>query len=505
MNDAPRPAAPVKTILLGTVLVAALGVFAWHAWVLRFVDPPPWPDEAMFADVAAHVARTGSLGTTMFRESVPATETHYFLYPPLYPLVVGGVFALFGPSLLAMRMTSVALAALGLLLIHGVARRAGLGRPAAFGAVSLMAADLVYMRAAHNGRMEMLALLALLAVVWLGLGAPAPSGLGRRGFAMGVAAALAFLCHPIGAVAAAVALVMLVSAAWADGSRARGVWEGLSALVLGGAVALLPWGIAILGDRPDFLHQFGVQFTRKVAETHSGGCLDMTAAQWPLPGRVTIAVMVSAGVGLGVAGWRRPSARGLLVVQLLLVAAVLSGCEQWYAVYLVPLTCLGLASLVTLLDAPGARGLPGLAGLILAVIWALSSAVGLVALAAGRGPADGETAYRAWCRQVEETVPPGSRVVLDLVPTPYFGLQGDRGLQVRLFRLAGFEMDPEREGRAMDQIDYVVLGRGRGSRALTDSVATRGVWVADVGEATRGRYFARIYRMRTGAEMASGR
>jgi len=171
----------------------------------------------------------------------------------------------------------------------------------------------------------------------------------------------------------------------------------------------------------------------------------------------------------------------------------------------VPLTCLGLASLATLLDAPGARGLPGLAGLILAVIWALSSAVGLVALAAGRGPADGEAAYRTWCRQVEETVPPGSTVVLDLVPTPYFGLRGDRGLQLRLFRLAGFEMDPAREGRAMDQIDYVVLGRGRGSRALADSVATRGVWVADVGEARGGPYFARIYRLRTGAEMASGR
>jgi len=281
VNGTPQPAAPVKTILLGSVLVAALAVFAWHAWTLRFVDPPPWPDEAMFADVAAHVARTGSLGTTMFRESVPATETHYFLYPPLYPL-----------------------AALGLLLIHGVARRAGLGRPAAFGAVSLMAVDLVYMRAAHNGRMEMLALLAVLAVVWLGLGARAPSGLGRRGFAMGVAAGLAFLCHPIGAMAAPVALVMLVSAAWTDGSRARGVWEGLTALALGGGVALLPWGIAILGDRPDFLHQFGVQFTRKLAETHSGGCLEMTAAQWPLPGRVTIAMMVAALVGLGVAACR---------------------------------------------------------------------------------------------------------------------------------------------------------------------------------------------------------
>src|SRR5207249_1183337 len=112
-------------LLNGAVLALALALFAWHAWALRFADPPPWPDEALLADPAAQLTRTGVLGTTLFRESIPSTLHHYFLYPPLYLLLVAGVFALWGPSLLAMRMTSVALAALVLALTYVIARRAG--------------------------------------------------------------------------------------------------------------------------------------------------------------------------------------------------------------------------------------------------------------------------------------------------------------------------------------------------------------------------------------------
>jgi hypothetical protein len=231
----------------------------------------------------------------------------------------------------------------------------------------------------------------------------------------------------------------------------------------------------------------------------------MTVSQWPLPGRFTMIAWGAALAGLVVAGVRHAQARGLALALLVIGAAVLSGCEQWYAVYLVPLVCLGLASLATVVDTPGVRGLAGVAGLVVATLWALGGVLGMTALGAGRGPGDGETAYRTWSRQVEQALPERATVVLDLVPTPWFGFEGDRHLEVRLFRLAGFEMDPVREGRAMDRIDYVVLGRGRGSRALVDSVATRGVWVRDVGDAAGGRYFARIYRMRTGAELAAPR
>ena len=86
--------------------------------------------------------------------------------------------------------------------------------------------------------------------------------------------------------------------------------------------------------------------------------------------------------------------------------------------------------------------------------------------------------------------------MLDLVPTPYFGFRGDRQLDLRFFRLPGFQQDAAHEGAALDAVEFVVLGRGAGSRTLADSVRTRGERMAQVPGDWPSGTLARLYRMR---------
>jgi hypothetical protein len=457
----------ITTLILSCYLAARL----------MFIYPLPWPDEALFADVAARFARTGVLGTDLYHEAIPSLTRHFFMTPPLYLLLVAAVFRVTGPGLLPLRLLSVGIACILAALTYGVARRSGLGRIASLGVVAILPGNIVFFRCALTGRMDGMSLAFVMLALWLALGearrqgVPHPGPARGTGFAMGCTAGLAFLSHPLGAVALPIALVVPAAAprpggpAAADGGVPRTLahagWADLAwPALLGFTVCVLPWGLYTLRDIPGFALQVGNQVNGRSFGPGLALFLSQWVAPWPF-----VAVTVLAGFGgLLRLGRDVGSVRGLWVAQLLLLLAAVVGSEGWYAVYVLPLTAIGLVRMTAYVDAP--RAWPALGGAscaTLAGLLALSGIMPLAILASPRHQAKaGIREYHSWCQEIERTIPAGTTMLLNCIPALNFGLSPGRNA-LRFMRPRGYVLKPAEGLSALNAVDYVVA-----SREITD-------------------------------------
>jgi hypothetical protein len=166
--------------------------------------------------------------------------------------------------------------------------------------------------------------------------------------------------------------------------------------------------------------------------------------------------------------------------QLTLSAIVIPACEVWYGVYLMPLTYLGIV-----------RGMRGLAAhgvlrwaisstfILVVTVFVILDSTRLSAMEPRYSVAG--NAYAPWCRSVEELIPPCSTVLMEVIPTPYFGLAGRTDLNLRLFPPRGFHIEDARIARLLDRVDIVVAGSSLSNQAVRDVVQRRAIEVAEVG------------------------
>jgi tetratricopeptide (TPR) repeat protein len=127
----PRAGAVERWELLGIAAIAALALAlrVWNLLELRAHDPffaDPSVDERMYHQWASAIARGEGLGDRPF------------LNGPAYPVFLAGVYALFGPSLLAAKALQTALATLDCVLLWALGRKL-LGPGIALGAAALLA------------------------------------------------------------------------------------------------------------------------------------------------------------------------------------------------------------------------------------------------------------------------------------------------------------------------------------------------------------------------------
>lgn len=84
--------------------------------------PVVYEDEPFIASTGWKIATEGKFGTDLFT-GFYGMENHVFLFPPAYPLLLGGVFHLIGISLFKARLVSVILGGIILLLTYSLGSR----------------------------------------------------------------------------------------------------------------------------------------------------------------------------------------------------------------------------------------------------------------------------------------------------------------------------------------------------------------------------------------------
>jgi 4-amino-4-deoxy-L-arabinose transferase-like glycosyltransferase len=493
--------------LVALWLSAALLAGALLLWAVRsqhtfLSDPPVWPDEALFAAPAVDLLQHGTFRTRVLEGLLTSAEHGTYWIPPGYPFVLAGAFALFSSSVEVMRACSMACALGVLLLVYALARRLELSRPLALLAPAWLAIDPVFGRGARVGRMDMLALLLVLAAV---LAASDRSASRRKLLLAGVLAGLGLTVHPM----AVVALPVVLAAAALREREQRAIGPA----AIGVLVGSLPWTLWIARSPLAFLVQWAAQLIRKDANWQAYGAAPWSAAfeftftRYPpgFHGAIPWLYLV-AFAGFAIASRRQREARLVLALYLLFGVAVLRAAEMWYTLYLTPFLPLGLL-------APFARGAldpaspNGERAYKVGRVLAGTIAATFVVLAAGDA-ADalrwrpGGEGYRAWSARVVAQLPRNAHVLIAATPDPYFATLARPDLTVREFLPAGIPMPADRSApQLLHDTDFVVIGRVAPSEWVADALRSRGRVVATIGRPTDlcyGRVFA-LGAPRTGA------
>ncbi|MBI2344098.1 MAG: glycosyltransferase family 39 protein [Deltaproteobacteria bacterium] len=458
-------------------IIALIG-FGMFSSILLITYPPPWPDEALFAEPAMNLLRHGHLGTTLMEGYLPKIATKTYWMPPLYFLYLTIPFSLFGPTLIVMRLASVGVALVLMGLVWHLGRRLTL-RHGGWIALALLATTPLFLRGALVGRMDLLALTLMLAAVVLTL---------RRqqspwsNFFAGTCSGLAVMAHPFGIVAPlTLGLIGLFRAL-----RFRCEHQ-FQYFLYGGLLVLLGYALYVFPHFDAFLAQMGGQFARKAARVPLQNVNNGLAtikhgfdiARWS-----NIAFFSLGSLGLIVGAFRSPAWRILLAMQCTSLLLYLWSQEMWYPVYLLPVAALGWGAWV--------ERLPRLGFLATVILMGIHiHQLGERSCQALDTPS--ALAYAAWSERISEALPPQSRVVVASIPDPTLHLLRRDDLTVRHF--SPVPVDAAQYAGELRKADYIVLGRKRIAPEVERFADRHGEIVALIGDEAPGAPLVRIYRM----------
>jgi 4-amino-4-deoxy-L-arabinose transferase-like glycosyltransferase len=481
--------ARICLILLTT---ASLAGYAYHAWALFLKYPPVWPDEPVYAQPADNLIHHGKMSTPLMDMLPGMTERTYWM-PPLYFLYLCPFFAAFGTGIVVMRLSSVFAAVAGLVLLYAIGRRAGLGKFLAMFPPAVMAVDHVFLSGSLIGRMEMLTLALVLVTLWQWLNR-SPSWI--RSFLCGLTAGLAALSHPMGMMAPLA--VLAGELIFPHGPRRR----NLLAMIGGCLLVGLAWGAYILQDTASFIAQFSPMLARKAGR------------HMPLEERLSTNLVLRYGkdcafaavfwilgfAGLVVAAIKRKELWTVVVLQVVSFALISWSVEIWYPVYMIPLSCLGVAFLLDFSQKLFDSRYGGLAitmALVVVIVvgwfaWENLSNIRRIDRSRNGQFAAG-TDYAEFCRQISDALPDGSRVILSSIPDPYFGLAGRKDLKLQEF--PAIPIDREKYQKNIESYDYVVTGKGISNEQLREFVSGHGEVIKVIRLGVNGGYEGRVVRI----------
>jgi hypothetical protein len=214
----------------------------------------PWVDEAWFAIPALNLLTHGVLATTNLETTgtwLAGVDQYTYWITPLHLVTQAGWYWLFGFGVLSLRALSIVWGVVALLAVFIVVDRLTRQRSVALVAVGIVAVDYTFIRAASDGRMDMMNA----ALGFAGLAAYL--NLRSRSLTTAIVvshscAMASFLTHPNG-VMPGVALAALTL--FLDRSRLE--WRHLPLAAVPYVVGLSAWGAYILQAPHLFMTQFG--------------------------------------------------------------------------------------------------------------------------------------------------------------------------------------------------------------------------------------------------------
>lgn len=445
------------------MLLVVIGLYSLVTLPILLRYPPVWPDEVLFASPGYSLARGQGMSTSVLAGFIPGMERYTFWLPPGYFVALAGLFRLLGLShgLVVMRLFSWLLGLLLLLICWTILKRLTSRSWIPWLSLILLATHASFVRAANLGRMEMLTLVCTVGAVASYLGF-LEGGRTRRLAVAGFLSGLAAMCHPAGMIAlTALALHWLASSGIREGTR-----RGTVLFFASASLPILPW-LVYISRAPDlFLTQFGGQIVRKVSSTGTaltGGTVvgwllrPLKAGEWAPIGLSSLAAAVSTVLFLAailflmVSDGERSKMWALGVWLVIAYALNLFTLEQWYPIYFVVPMVLALGCGPPWSRFYWGRSI-GLLVLFVGIAWNVFQIKTVFS-----SPYGSWSDYKSYASAIAARIPPGSSVLLEAIPDPYFGLlEENKGYRLYEFVPEGVRVNGEMAGKAMASVDYVV-------------------------------------------------
>lgn len=226
------------------IIIALIAVAARLAFLLAFggLDNElhdSLADQTLYIDLASNLAQGNGFVLSEDRWVADAGESTSVM-PPLYPLVLGGVFAIFGEDLLVVRIIQILLSASLALLAYAIGSAVA-GRSVGLVAGLLTALYPPLLMYARPIMSEAIFLPLIAALIWLTIRWSQRGFSWRYALAWGVVAGLAILTRTEAVILAGLLMLWMAVVAWRSERRA-----GLIACALGVAtiaVLLLPYSV----------------------------------------------------------------------------------------------------------------------------------------------------------------------------------------------------------------------------------------------------------------------
>lgn len=198
----------IKTVLHYLLLIFIASIpLIFSNWLFFLKDPPIWPDEPVFLEMAKNLSSTGQAVTYIY--GLSEIEFTGLGYPPLYFHLLGSWIKFFGSSIESVRFLSLTFAIFSLCTFFFITKLLLKNDFLATLATLFLAASVHFSRASHLGRMEML-LLFLISLSWfLFLLAQKKQNIYLY-LAVAIFAALSPMTHPMGIISPIILITSLI-------------------------------------------------------------------------------------------------------------------------------------------------------------------------------------------------------------------------------------------------------------------------------------------------------
>ncbi|WP_430810979.1 MULTISPECIES: ArnT family glycosyltransferase [unclassified Carboxylicivirga] len=147
-----------------TFFYSLLGAFAlWHLWSLNY-SPLPWFDETFYVSITR--ALLSGKGFMLEVCPIQTGGKEVLTYGPIYFLLTGLSFLLFGTGIFQFRIVALLFAALSLFVFNRIASQLSMSKTIRRVLLLLLIVDVITVQNSHSGRMDMVALFFGLLAWW---------------------------------------------------------------------------------------------------------------------------------------------------------------------------------------------------------------------------------------------------------------------------------------------------------------------------------------------------
>ncbi|MBK7843517.1 MAG: glycosyltransferase family 39 protein [Bdellovibrionales bacterium] len=386
---------------------------SWLALVYFFFDrhPWPWPDEALYADIAQNFVESGTMGISFFKGYFTQIESHQHFYPPFYFLSLALLLIIFPLSLISLRAFSLFCLVGTIFWIWKALNRQF--KPISFLGMSLLILfDPVVLRGSLVGRMDTLGVLLILGSL-LTLHVAERDSKGKKKIyhllLTGILGSLAFLTHPMAWTAPA---TLGIYSLWALYKKSLTIHEVLL-IASSGLIASMPYVVWVALDKAYFFEQFQAQVARKAFVSPKSISEGMSSYEVLFK---QYSLIKPAGIFLAVLSWsgliwfslKDFKALKFVIAHLIAVCLASYSREMWYPLYFILTGSIGL---LYLLD----RCKPQVSSFLILSLLIIFSYSHLKKIEELRG-----FNYGLYCAEIVKMVGAEQRVFLASVPDPYF-------------------------------------------------------------------------------------
>lgn len=429
----------LKSILIDFLLIVIpVALILTFARRLLLVDPPVWPDEPIFFDVARNFLSFGQLKTEIYGSILPQLQDQSLLYPPFYFLILGGWIKIFGEHIEIIRNLSVLLGIISIIIFYFLLKKVFLRRIWAFLGTLLLATNYNFLRSTHIGRMEILVLVTLLSSFTILLHLR-----GTKGYLLsGLAAALALLTHPLGIITH----VVLLSYVLVMKLHVREKLGTLFLIFIPTLVLSAWWFSYIWGSLESMVKRLTLQLAlRNNPAIPHELLLFYTNSQHKLF-LMLFALLIILLTIISIAK-HKSHYLAIITGSLVSFGLAIYGKEMWYSVYYEPFFILSIITVLSIASHFHNR----LYLLFLLIVLAFPVWLNLSNISE-QLKKDYEYDYHFFSRAIAQNISPNSTVCLSTIPDPYFNLRTEGNLKLREFIYS-----PTLISETLKSCDYLVM------------------------------------------------